>query len=117
MKTRRLPVSTCVALDAEACATACWTTRSNATVGSGSTDAGAGHRHEGALEHVGHALAQRRQVRAARGQLLARGRLFGDGEQQMLQADGVVDGRRLACRKARWIVSSVSRQTGWASCS
>jgi len=39
MKTRRLPVSTCVALDAEACATAFWTTRSNATVGSGSTDA------------------------------------------------------------------------------
>jgi hypothetical protein len=37
MKTSRLPVSTCFALDTAACTTACWTTRSKATDGSGST--------------------------------------------------------------------------------
>ena len=90
MKTSRLPVSTWVALDAAACITACCTTRSKATVGSGSTDAEPGTGTKARSSTSVTLWRSDGQIGAAGRQLLAGGRLLGDRQQQVFQPHGVV---------------------------
>ena len=90
MKTSRLPVSTCVALDAAACITACWMTRSKATVGSGSTDAEPG---TGTKARSRTSVTLWRSDGRSAPQAASCWRAVGSSvidEQQVLEADGVV---------------------------
>ena len=90
MKTSRLPLSTCFALETAACTIACWMTRSKPSVGSGSTVAGAGTGVNARDEHVVQLPAERVQIHAAGREDAARLRLLGDRQQQVLEADRVV---------------------------
>src|SRR6188474_3279639 len=111
MNTSRLPVSTCFALETAACTIACWITRSNPTVGSGSTEVVAG---TGVNAFASTSSTCLRSASTFTPQVASNARACGSSviARSRCSRPTVSWRRSVASRNARWIVSNVSGANG-----